>query len=137
MFKQTQEDFLGATPLMEWLIRHSSLPMRKAKMVMEKAVKHSEKEGKGKISYQSLIKALAEMKVNISIKEQEVEEMQRPKKILTLMSSIGTPSEKRIKENIASLQKKVQIKKDWLIEKLKGIEKAKILLLKMEKQLGS
>jgi argininosuccinate lyase len=137
MFKQTQEEFLGATPLMEWLIRHGSLPMRKAKMVMEKAIKHSEKEGKRKVSYQSLIKALAEMKINISIKERDVEEMQRPEKILALTSSIGTPSEKRTKENITSVQKKVQIKKDWLIGKQKGIEKAKALLFKMEKQLGS
>jgi argininosuccinate lyase len=137
MLKQAQEEFAGATSLMEWLIRYGPLPMRKAKMVMEKAVKYSEKEGKGKVSYQSLKKALAEMKVNIAIKEQDVEEMQRPEKILAQISSIGTPSERRVRENIASLQKKVQIKRDWLIDKRKGIEKAKALIFRMEKQLVS
>ena len=108
MLKQAQEEFAGATSLMEWMVRHGSLPMRKAKMVVEKAVKYSEKEGKGKVSYQSLKKALAEMKINIPITEQDVEEMQRPERILAQTPSIGTPSEKRVKENIASLQKKVQ-----------------------------
>src|SRR4030066_1412433 len=76
MLKQAQEEFAGATSLMEWMVRHGSLPMRKAKMVMEKAVKYSEREGKEKVSYQSLVKALAEMKIHIRITERDVEERQ-------------------------------------------------------------
>jgi hypothetical protein len=53
---------------------------------------------------------------------------------LAQISSIGTPSERRVRENIASLQKKVQLKRDWLIDKRKGIEKAKALIFRMEKQ---
>jgi argininosuccinate lyase len=137
MSKQTQEEFLGATALMEGLVRHGSLPMRKAKMVMEKAVKYSEKEGRGKVSCQSLKKALAEMKVNLLIKEQDVEKIQRPEKILAQALSIGTPSEKRVKENIASLEKRVQARRNWLVHKRKGIEKARALIFKMEKELSS
>ncbi|HVP79751.1 MAG TPA: argininosuccinate lyase [Thermodesulfobacteriota bacterium] len=135
MFKQAQEEFLGATALMEELVRHVSLPMRKAKMVMEKAVKYSEKEGKGKVSYQSLKKALTEMKVDISMTEKDVERMQHPEKILAQAQSVGAPSERRIKENIASLQKRVEADKNWLLRKRKGIEKARALILKMEKEL--
>ncbi|MCJ7785925.1 MAG: lyase family protein, partial [Desulfobacterales bacterium] len=137
MSKQAQEEFLGATALMEGLVRHGSLPMRKAKMVMEKAVKYSEKEGRGKVSYQSLKKALAEMKVNLLIKEQDVEKIQRPEKILAQALSVGAPSEKRVKENIASLEKRVQARRNWLIRKRKGIEKARALIFKMEKELSS
>jgi argininosuccinate lyase len=137
MLEQAQEGFAGATSLMEWMVRHGSIPLRKAKMVMEKAVKYSEKEGKGRVSYPSLKKALVEMEVHIAIKEQEVEEMQRPEKILAQISSIGTPSGKRVKENILSLRKKIQMNKDWLLHKRKGIKKAKTLISKMEKQLGS
>jgi argininosuccinate lyase len=137
MLKQGQEEFLGATTLMEWLIRHSSLPMRKAKMIMERAVKYSEKEGRGKVTYQSLKKALTEMKINISITEKDVEIIQRPERVLTETPSIGTPSVKRAKENIASLQKKVQANRAWLIHKRVGVERAKALILKMEKQLTS
>jgi hypothetical protein len=62
--------------------------------------------------------------------------MQRPEKILAQTLSIGTPSEKRVKENITSLQKRVKTKRDWLIHKRNGIEKAKALIFRMEKQLG-
>ena len=31
MLKQAQEEFAGATSLMEWMVRHGSLPLRKAK----------------------------------------------------------------------------------------------------------
>jgi argininosuccinate lyase len=136
MLQQAEEEFAGATSLMEWMVRQGSLPMRKAKMVVEKAVKYSEKEGKGKISFQSLKRALAEMKVRIPIKEKEVEEIQRPERVLSLTQSIGTPSAKRVKENIASFLKKVQANKEWLIHKRKGIERAKALVFKMEKQLA-
>jgi argininosuccinate lyase len=137
MSQQAQEEFLGATALMEGLVRHGSFPMRKAKMVMEKAVKYSEKEGRGKVSYQSLKKALTEMKVDILIKEEDVEKMQNPEKILAQALSAGAPSEKRVKENIASLQKKAQADKNWLIHKRKGVEKARALIFQMEKELFS
>ncbi len=137
MLKQAEEEFLGATPLMEWLVRHGSLPMRKTKMVMERAVKYSEKEGKGKVSYQSLRKALTDMKISLPITERDVERNQRPERILAQASSVGTPSERRIKENIASLQKRVRANRNWLIRKRTGIEKAKAMVSKMEKQLFS
>jgi len=137
MLKQAQEEFAGATSLMEWMVRQGSLPMRKVKMVVERAVKYSERENKGEVSYQSLKKVLTEMKVHIPITKKDVEEMQRPERILAQTPSIGTPSEKRVKENIASLQKKIQANRDWLIHKRKGIEKAKALIFKMEKKLAS
>jgi argininosuccinate lyase len=135
MLKQAEEEFGGATSLMEWIVRYHSLPMRKAKMVVERAVKYSENEGKGKVSFQSLRKALAEMKIDIRFKEIEMEEIQRPERILSQAQSIGTPSEKRVKEHIASLQKKFRTNRDWLIQKRKEIEKSKSLIFRMEKQL--
>jgi argininosuccinate lyase len=136
MLKLAQEEFAGATSLMEWLVRHGPLPMRKAKMLMERAVKYSEKEGRGSVSYESLKKVLNEMKVHLSITEKEVERIQRPERILAQALSIGAPSEKRVKENIASLQKRVQANRDWLVQKRKGIEKAKTLIFKMARELS-
>ncbi len=135
MLAQAQEEFAGATPLMEWMVRHRSLPFRKAKMVVEKAVKYSEREGKGKVSYESLKKALGEMEINIQIKEQDVEKIQRPETILTQLQSIGTPSERRVRENIGSLRKRIKVHKDWLARKRRKIEKAKELVSEMEKEL--
>jgi argininosuccinate lyase len=135
MLKQAQEEFAGATSLMEWMVRHSSIPLRKAKMVVEKAVKYSDKEGKESVSYQSLKKALAEMKINIPIKEKDVEKMQRPERILDQTPSIGTPSERRVREHIASLRERIKINRDWLTRQKRKMDKARGLVAKMEKEL--
>ena len=137
MFEQAQEGFADAAPLMEWMVRSFSLPLRKAKMVLEKAVKYSEKEGGGKVSYRSLKRALGEMRINIPITQEDVKKIQRPENILTQTSSIGTPSEKRMKENIASLREKVKTNRGWLIRKKRVIENKKALVLRMEKTLRS
>jgi argininosuccinate lyase len=137
MFEQAQEGFADATPLMEWMVRSFSLPLRKAKMVLEKAVKYSEKEGGGKVSYRSLKRALGEMRINIPITQEDVKKIQRPENILTQTSSIGTPSEKRMKENIASLREKLKTNRGWLIRKKRVIENKKALVLRMEKTLRS
>lgn len=136
MLQQAQEEFAGATSLMEWMARQGSLPLRKAKMVMEKAVKYSEREGKGKVSYQNLKKALDEMEVPLFLTEKDVEKMQRPEKILAQTLSVGTPKEKRIKAHIGSLQKKLRVNREWLLQRRKEIEKSKVLMSHMEKQLG-
>jgi hypothetical protein len=77
------------------------------------------------------------MKVDVLITERDVEKMQNPERILAQALSVGAPSEKRVKENIASLQKRVKADKNWLIHKRKGIEKAKASIFRMEKELSS
>jgi argininosuccinate lyase len=134
MLVQAQEEFAGATPLMEWLVSEHSLPLRTAKMIMERAVKYSEREGKGKISYRSLKKALNEMETHIEISEADAEKIQEPERILTEVRSIGAPSEKGTRENIASLLNRIKSGRGWLISMRKKIEKAKGLASKMEKE---
>jgi len=137
MLEQAQEGFAGATALMEWMVRQRSLPLRKAKMIVEKAVKYSDREGEERVSYSSLKKALAEMKIDLPVTEQNVEEVQRPERILVQTRSVGMPSEKAVKENIASLRERVKANKGWLVQKRRKIEKIKGLVSKMEKELGS
>jgi argininosuccinate lyase len=137
MFEQAQEGFVGATALMEWMVRQWSLPLRKAKMIMEKAVKYSDREGEGRVSYPSLKKALTEIKIDLPITEQDVEAVQRPESILSQNQSVGMPSEKGVRENIASLRKRVKANRGWLVQKRSKIEKTKRLVSKMEKELGS
>jgi len=137
MLEQAGMAFAGATPLMEWIARSYAIPLRKAKMLMERAVKYSEKEGEGKVSYRSLKRAMDEMKIDLSISKQDVEKIQRPERILAETGSTGTPSEKRIRESITSLREKVKTNRDWLIQMGKMIEKSKGLISKMEKQLLS
>ena len=137
MLSQATEAFAGATPLMEWMVTSFNLPLRKAKMVMEKAVKYSEMEGKGEVSSSGLKKALKEMKIDLPMIEPDVKKIQKPERILSQNLSIGGPSEKRVRENTASLQEQVRIMEGWLIQKGRKIEKAKDLVVRMEKELGN
>jgi argininosuccinate lyase len=137
MFEQAQEEFADATPLMEWMVRSFDLPLRKAKMVLEKAVKYSEREGKGKVSYRSLKRALREMKVDVPITEQDVKKIQRPESILAQARSIGMVSERRVREHIASLRKEIEISKNRLINQRRKMDRTRRLVLNMEHRLGS
>jgi argininosuccinate lyase len=136
MYEQAQKGFAGATVLMEWLVSHRSLPMRRAKWAMEKAVKYSEQEGKEAVSYPSLKKALAEMKIDIPITMKEVEKIQRPESILALAKSVGTPSEKAIRADIVSLRKRMKAGSEALIRMERKMDQAKALVSQMEKKLG-
>jgi argininosuccinate lyase len=135
MLKQAQEAFGGATALMEWLVSHRSMPLRKAKLVMEKAVKYSEREREGVVSYSALKKALQEMKMDLRITENDVKKIQKPERILTQLQSIGTPSGRRILENMTSLNKRIKTDRNRLIQERNKIEKAKELVSKMERAL--
>ena len=135
MMEQTRGGFLGATPLMEWMAFTGRLPLRKAKMAVERAVKYSEQEGRGKVSYQSLKRALKEMGIDLPVTEKKVKEIQEPDKILSRNISIGGPSEKRVKENISSLLEEAKTSRGWLTLKRREIEKAKRLVISMEKTL--
>jgi argininosuccinate lyase len=136
MLKQAEEGFAGATSLMEWMVASFRLPLRKAKGVMEKAVKYSEREGKGEVTFQGLKKALREMKIDLSFSAQEVKKVQKPERILSQNLAIGTSSSKRVQENLSSLQEKVKQSKAWVILKRRNIEKAKEWMDKRERQIG-
>jgi len=135
MLKQAQEEFAGATALMEWLVSHRSLPLRKAKLVMEKAVKYSERDKKGQVSYRGLKRALQEMKIGLRVTENEVKKIQRPERILTQTRSIGTPSVKGIERNMISLDERMKTARGWLAQEKRKIAKAKEILSEMEKHL--
>jgi argininosuccinate lyase len=133
MLAQAEEEFAGATALMEWLVRDRFIPLRKAKMVLEKAVKYSEREGKGNVSHVSLKKALEEMKIHVEIKAKDMERIQKPAEILAHLQSFGTPSKKGIEKNVVSLHERMKQDRDWLIQKRRKVEMAKKLLSKMER----
>ena len=136
MARAARTKFIGTTTLMEWLVQAHGLPLRKAKMLVEKAVKYSEGEGLEEVSYRSLEKALHEMKIRVSISKDEIEKIQKPEAILFSTRSVGTPFLKRVDENMGSLQKRIKAHKDWLTLKRRDIQKAASLVARMEKQLG-
>ena len=135
MAKEARREFIGTTALMEWLVQSFGIPLRKAKMITEKAVRYSEEEGAEEVTSGSLNQALREMGIDISVKAQSVKEAQQPEGILTRTDSIGMPSEKRVKEHLVFLRKQIGEDRKWLSREKKEMEKAKDLVLKMEKEL--
>jgi argininosuccinate lyase len=135
MGEQARGGFLGATPLMEWMAFTGRFPLRKAKMAVEKAVKYSEREGSGEVSYQSLKRALKEMGIDLPVTEKQVNQVQKPDKILSRNVSIGGVSEKRVRGNISSLLERVEANRGWLNLQIRKIEKAKRLVISMGKTL--
>lgn len=135
MLKKAEAGFLSATSLMEWLVASFKLPMRKAKMVMEKAVKYSEREGEKEVSFKNLKKALREMEIDLPVKEQEMKKIQRPEWILSQPLSVGMPSSKRINENLTSLRERIKEGKTWLASRRRKLEKAMDWMEKMEREI--
>ena len=136
MLEQARRDFLGATALMEWMVASFNLSLREVKTAVEKAVRYSEEEGLEEVSHGSLKRALQEMKIDVSIRKKAVENVQRPEGWLARAQSIGMPSENRVQEGIASLNKRLDATRDVLITRKRGIEKAKEMLSRMERALG-
>ncbi|RPJ04674.1 MAG: argininosuccinate lyase [Deltaproteobacteria bacterium] len=136
MSEAADREFMGATPFMEWMVRFGGLPLRKAKMVMEKGVKYSEREGKDRVSYEGLRRAMDEMDIDFCVSPEDVEKAQAPQAALSQVRSVGTPSERRVDENIASLRERSRAGRKWMIQQKREVEKAKKLIAGMEAELG-
>jgi argininosuccinate lyase len=134
MLEQARSDFVGATSLMEWMVCSWGLPLRTAKSVVERAVKYSEREGLADVSRTSLERSLREMKIDVSLEKVHVEKLQDPQAILTRYRSTGTPSEKVLQKEIASLRERWVGHRKWMRTKEKERERAKEMLSMMERE---
>jgi len=127
--------FITATDVVEWLVQKHHLPFRMAKVVVERAVKYSEKEGSEKITFKALKHALKEMKVKIKIKERDVEECQVPERILRGRKVKGGPSPDELKSEIKQFQKALKLHREWLKRKVDQVEHAQAEVKKIVKSL--
>ena len=134
MLDLARKGFIGATPLMEWIVRSGRLPMRRAKMVLERAVRHSERDGKGEITYEAFQKALRETGIEIPVTPRDLVTFQRPEWFLSQTRSVGTASERRVKEAIAFLRRRVGAGRNRCLRFKARIEKARGLTARMEKE---
>lgn len=132
MLELAEKGFVGATSLMEWMVQRRGLAVRKAKAVIERAVKYSGKEGKGKISYEAYLKALQEMKIDGPVSRRDVERFQKPEHVLSRIVAAGTPSERGFQGNKASLElRRKAHQKEWA-RRGKAIEQSRNRTARME-----
>ena len=122
--KCCKKAFIAATDVVEWLVQRYSVPFRKAKVVVEKAVAYSEQQGSENITFSALNRALAEKEVSANLSEREVASCQVPERILQARKATGGPSPAAVREEINRFQKAMRGHKQWLKHKRHQIEQA-------------
>ncbi len=133
MHQWCQVGFIGVSGLLEQLVVQYQIPFRKAKIILEKAVKYS--KGKGQVSHKALKKALGEEKVKIKISSQKVKKWQVPLEIIKKTKSFGGPGSKSIQQSSKILLQEIATQEKWLKEKLNQKQKAIKLLNKEIKKI--
>ena len=130
-----EKAFITATDVVEWLVKKYHLPFREAKMVVEKAVKYSEEEGSGKITFNALQHALRGMKIKIKINEADVRKCQLPAYVLKERKTKGGPAPEVLKTEIKRFEKALKRHCSWLRQKVSQVEEAQAEVKKIVKSL--
>jgi argininosuccinate lyase len=123
-----QRNFIGSTSLVEQLVVSYKIPFRKAKIIVEKAVKYSKKENK--VIYQSLLKALKEEKYSLDIKKKDVNKWQDPLWIIEQLKSQGGPGFESMKKMGESILEEIKSQHHFLKKNVEKIKKGHNLLNK-------
>lgn len=123
-----QKNFIGSTSLVEQLVDSYKIPFRKAKIIIEKAIKHSKKEDK--VTYQSLLKALKEEKYSLDIKKEDVSKWQDPLWIIKQLKSQGGPGFESMEKMGESILEEIKSQHYFLKKKVEKIKKGHNILNK-------
>ena len=121
--------FIGAATLMEQIVSQYKLPMRIAKVIVEKAVKYS--VGFDYVTHKALFQALADEDIQLPITEAEVLHVQDPHVIISLTKSYGSAGKGSMKVALRVMRKKLAAHNAWLIGKKKQKDSAKKVLQDM------
>ncbi len=136
MQTQTGKGFIGATHLLESIVQHSNLPFRKAKVLVEKAVRFAEKSGREKITVTDLNRAMREMDLDLRFKAQEIAQWQDPVKIVQEDKIPGGPSPSATLKAISALKKRLKEYEKWHKSQSLRIRRSVSEIGSIEKGLG-
>lgn len=115
--RSCERAFITATDVVEWLVQEHSLPFREAKVLVEKAVMHSEREGKEKISFRALKRALADMKIKANLREKDLLSCQVPDAVIRARRARGGPSPESVLAEMKAFGQTVRNHEAWLKKK--------------------
>ena len=119
-----EKGFIAATDVMEWLVQAHSLPLREAKVAVEKAVAYSEKEGAEKVTPQALRRALGGMKRAVSFKDQDVISCQVPERVIRERAVQGGPSPQTLRAGVNRFKRSLKKQRGWLENRMNQIAQA-------------
>lgn len=106
--------FVGSTALMEWLVTAHRLPLRRAKHVVETAVRFSEEAGAVEVTPAALCAALVRHGVVLDVDEERVAAVQRPDAIVHAARTAGGPAPEAVDDAIAALRQRLDAAADRL-----------------------
>jgi argininosuccinate lyase len=130
-----QRGFITATDLMEVLVSEFAIPLRKGKVLVEKAVKYSESEGRETVSYDALARALQEMDLSLPISPRLVQEWQEPAACVCRRMVTGGPAAQVVSMALEELTAQLKTMEEWYQERSNQIQSAKATLEDFEKEL--
>ncbi|MBI4495599.1 MAG: argininosuccinate lyase [Deltaproteobacteria bacterium] len=125
--------FIAAPDLLEWIIQRWKIPFRKAKAVMEKAVRYSEQEGSDRVSLAAWQKAWEGD--DLGIDPGEFQAAQEPAFILSRRRSLGGPSGPALERSFESVSRQLKEARAWLRGKRRQQAAALARLSRMEESI--
>jgi argininosuccinate lyase len=127
--------FIAATDVMEWLVQTHSLPLREAKIAVEKAVAYSELEGAETITPQALKRALREINKSVSFKDHDVVSCQIPQRVIRERAVEGAPSPQNLRSGLNRFKRSLKKQRGWLESRVTQIDQARKEIKKISKAL--
>jgi len=122
------KNFIGSTSILEQLVSDYQIPFRKAKIIVEKAIKYSQNDNI--VTYQALLKALEKEEKLIKVKEDELNKWQDPNWIIQQLKSAGGPGLESMETMAKEISQALKSQHNFLNSKVKQIENAYLLLNK-------
>lgn len=104
--------FIGTATLMEHVAKIEHIPMRVAKVIVEKAVRFS--NGKQSVTHEALMAAAKEEDIALSVSEADVVYWQTPQAIVALSKSYGGPGKNSMNVSMKKMKQKIQKVQAWL-----------------------
>lgn len=132
-----QKGFITATDLMEALVLAFSLPLRQAKMVIERAVKYSESHSTETVSWDGLRLALKELDLTVDISQDFIKEQQEPEAAVRRRKAIGGTAPETLLKAVDTLSSHLQEVDMWLTKKENQLQSSYQRLEELEKSLAT
>ncbi|MBN2466712.1 MAG: argininosuccinate lyase [Deltaproteobacteria bacterium] len=129
--------FITATDLMEAIVNDYSLPLRQAKMLIERAVKYSEQKNTDTITWEGLKQALEEMGLALALTADSVINHQDPATVVSRRKAIGGPTSDVLLKAVDAVTARVREQSEWLQDKTARLDSAQARLDDLEKDLLS
>ncbi len=110
---QARRGFIAATHLLESIVKHSDVPFRQGKVLVERAVRLAEVGGREEVGLPDLDQAMAEMDIRLKFRAEDVAQWQNPMKILEGQTAHGGPAPSTTEKSISALTKRLKGYEKW------------------------